>query len=215
MTIERRYTRKDIEPKPYEYLIIVADDEDDQVLSNARNVEDFSKSNPNINAGVLTADNIGDLFHKVFDYLDGSQADALLLDNNYIQNEERWNDPKSIIEFIDSMGLSGAKGLNEWCKKITGTKLAILFRACGFTGKIYSVSNDPDEVRIIHLYMQEFENITGMKQEFPFNGYILKKPLSNKYMFYSDGLNEKGEWRNLEIVSPNPHLSQVLDRLLS
>jgi len=113
------------------------------------------------------------------------------------------------------MGLSGVEDLNEWCKNITGTKLTILFRACGFKGKIISVSNSPDLVRTIYHHMQEFENITGIPQEFPFDGYILKRPVLNKYMFYSDGLNEKGEWRSLEIESPNPQLSQVLKCLLS
>ena len=91
MSIERKPIRKEIVYKPYEYLVIVADDDDDQALLNARNVEDFSRSNPNINAGVLTADNIGDLFHKVFDYKDGSQADVLLLDNNFKHTDKRWN----------------------------------------------------------------------------------------------------------------------------
>ena len=122
---------------------------------------------------------------------------------------------KSIIEFLNSIGLPGVEDLNEWCKNLTGTKLAILFRACGFKGKIYSVTNDFDEVRIINHYMQEFKNITGLPQEFPFDGYILKRPVLNKYMFYSDGLNENGEWRNLEIQSENPQLSQVLKCLLS
>lgn len=209
-------TVKEKPSKPFDFLVVTADDDEYQAKSNAFSTDSVIKAQSRANGGVVVATGSKDLFERVFDYKDGKQADVVLLDNRFDINQAVWEiNEHTVAPWLNRHGFDVNKKLINWCENVNGTKLGILLRAAGFTGKLFYVSGDPDEPHQIESKMESFGQATGIAlKTLPFDGYTTKRSIADIMIRWSDEIDGDRNWIKKFFKGKEVSIFDTLDLLM-